>query len=66
MKQLQQQVDELSKQPGPQGPQGPRGPAGTAPACQGNTASDEMVKAGSVCIDRYEASVWSSPTGGTQ
>ncbi len=25
-----------------------------------------MVKAGSVCIDKYEASVWSSPTGGTQ
>jgi formylglycine-generating enzyme required for sulfatase activity len=25
-----------------------------------------MVKAGSVCIDRYEVSVWSSPTGGTQ
>ena len=25
-----------------------------------------MVGAGAVCIDRYEASVWSSPTGGTQ
>jgi formylglycine-generating enzyme required for sulfatase activity len=25
-----------------------------------------MVAAGAVCIDRYEASVWSSPTGGTQ
>ena len=25
-----------------------------------------MVKVGSVCIDKYEASVWSSPTGGTQ
>jgi formylglycine-generating enzyme required for sulfatase activity len=25
-----------------------------------------MVSAGAVCIDRYEASVWSSPTGGTQ
>ena len=25
-----------------------------------------MVRVGSVCIDRYEASVWSSPTGGTQ
>jgi Sulfatase-modifying factor enzyme 1 len=25
-----------------------------------------MVKVGATCIDRYEASVWSSPTGGTQ
>ena len=25
-----------------------------------------MVKVGPVCIDRYEVSVWSSPTGGTQ
>ena len=25
-----------------------------------------MVKAGDFCIDRYETSVWSSPTGGTQ
>jgi len=25
-----------------------------------------MVAAGSVCIDKYEVSVWSSPTGGTQ
>jgi hypothetical protein len=28
--------------------------------------SDEMVRVGSVCIDRYEASVWDAPTGGTQ
>jgi formylglycine-generating enzyme required for sulfatase activity len=60
---LQQQVDQLSRQPGPQGPQGP---AGTAPACQGNGSGDQMVAAGPVCIDRYEVSVWSSPTGGTQ
>jgi hypothetical protein len=26
----------------------------------------QMVKVGPTCIDRYEASVWSSPTGGTQ
>ena len=25
-----------------------------------------MVAAASVCIDRYEASVWDAPTGGTQ
>jgi formylglycine-generating enzyme required for sulfatase activity len=35
-------------------------------ATKGNDASDVMVSAGAVCIDRYEASVWSSPTGGTQ
>jgi hypothetical protein len=66
---LQQQLDEVSKQPGPQGPQGPQGsqgPAGTAPACAGNNATDRMVAAGAVCIDRYEASVWSQPNGGTQ
>jgi hypothetical protein len=51
---------------GSQGPSGAQGPAGTAPACQGNGSGDTMVAAGSVCIDRYEVSVWSSPTGGTQ
>jgi hypothetical protein len=60
---LQRQVDALSKQPGPQGPQGP---AGVAPACAGNGSGDTMVSAGAVCIDRYEVSIWSSPTGGTQ
>ena len=34
--------------------------------CKGNKGGDKMVKAGSVCIDRYEASVWSEPSGGTQ
>jgi hypothetical protein len=55
--------------PGPQGPpgaQGPPGPAGAAPACAGNGSGDTMVSAGAVCIDRYEVSVWSTPTGGTQ
>lgn len=66
VKTLQKEVDELSRDPGPQGPEGPQGPAGSAPACRGNDAGDIMVAAGSVCIDRYEASVWSSPTGGTQ
>jgi formylglycine-generating enzyme required for sulfatase activity len=27
---------------------------------------DVMVKVGSVCIDRYEASIWDAPTGGNQ
>jgi hypothetical protein len=52
--------------PGQQGAQGPPGPPGTAPSCQGNGSGDEMVAAGAVCIDKYEVSVWSSPTGGTQ
>ncbi|HYU61389.1 MAG TPA: SUMF1/EgtB/PvdO family nonheme iron enzyme [Solirubrobacterales bacterium] len=66
---LQQKVDQLQTQPGPQGPQGPEGPQGqpgTSPACQGNGSGDVMVSAGSVCIDRYEASIWDAPTGGNQ
>jgi hypothetical protein len=40
----------------------------TAPklACKGNSAADKMVRAGSVCIDRYEASIWTAKTGGSQ
>jgi hypothetical protein len=34
--------------------------------CSGNNASDVMVKAGSVCIDKYENSIWDAPTGGNQ
>jgi hypothetical protein len=66
--------------PGPPGPPGPagapgalgaQGPAGSAPVCEGNGTgadgkTDEMVAAGAVCIDKFEASVWSSPTGGTE
>jgi formylglycine-generating enzyme required for sulfatase activity len=69
---LQQELDALQLQPGSQGPQGEQGQPGAqgqpgvAPACHGNDANDVMVPAGSVCIDRYEVSVWSSPTGGTQ
>lgn len=34
---------------------------------QGTLCNDpSMVKVGSICVDIYEASVWSSPTGGTQ
>jgi len=32
----------------------------------GFSCPEGMVKVGSFCIDKYEASVWSSPTGGTQ
>jgi Zn-dependent metalloprotease len=30
------------------------------------SCSDDMVPSGSICIDKYEASVWSAATGGTQ
>jgi formylglycine-generating enzyme required for sulfatase activity len=36
---------------------------GCSPAVAGTGV---MVKVGPFCIDKYEASVWSSPTGGTQ
>lgn len=36
-------------------------------ACTAPVAgTGQMVKAGAVCIDKYEASVWTQPTGGTQ
>ena len=36
-------------------------------SCQGNSASDVMVKVGPLCVDKYEASVWSNADGtGTQ
>ena len=34
--------------------------------CRGNSAQDEMVRVGSVCIDRYEASIWDKRVGGKQ
>jgi len=40
--------------------------AAAAPPCAGNDAQDIMVKVGATCVDVYEASVWSTPTGGTQ
>lgn len=63
---LQNRLTNLERQPGPSGPPGEQGEPGVPPACEGNDATDVMVEAGAVCIDRYEASVWSSPTGGTQ
>ncbi|MFN8545085.1 MAG: SUMF1/EgtB/PvdO family nonheme iron enzyme [Candidatus Binatia bacterium] len=35
-------------------------------ACSGADPQEVMVKVGNVCVDVYEASVWSTPTGGTQ
>jgi formylglycine-generating enzyme required for sulfatase activity len=37
-----------------------------ATGCRGNGSGDAMVKVGSVCIDRYENSIWTARTGGTQ
>src|SRR5262249_10223959 len=38
--------------------------AGTA--CPGHDPQDVLVRVGNLCIDVYEASVWSAPTGGTR
>jgi len=61
---------------GPAGPQGPQGPAGspdtanqvrdkffTGTTCVGTSANDVMVKVGPLCVDKYEASVWSNADG---
>jgi hypothetical protein len=34
--------------------------------CPGNDSKDIMVKVGPICVDKYEASVWSTATGGEQ
>lgn len=34
--------------------------------CTAMDPSDEMVRVGSICIDRYEASLWDAPVGGNQ
>jgi formylglycine-generating enzyme required for sulfatase activity len=40
---------------------------GSGSSCTGTSANDEVVKVGPLCVDKYEASVWSSPDGtGTQ
>jgi formylglycine-generating enzyme required for sulfatase activity len=62
---------------GATGSQGPAGSPDTAnqvrdkffsgTSCAGNSASDVMVKVGPLCVDKYEASVWSNANGtGTQ
>jgi len=35
-------------------------------ACEGNSNQDVMVRAGAVCIDRYESSIWTAKVGGTR
>jgi len=39
----------------------------TGTSCAGNDSNDIMVRVGPLCVDRYEASVWSTPlSGGSQ
>jgi formylglycine-generating enzyme required for sulfatase activity len=53
--------------PGATGAKGDTGPSGFAADCnEGLATGDVMVRVGSVCIDRYEASIWTARTGGTQ
>jgi hypothetical protein len=35
-------------------------------SCGGSDPQDVMVRVGNLCVDVHEASVWSTPTGGTQ
>jgi hypothetical protein len=50
---------------GPEGPQGPPGPPAWEADCNAGLApDDEMVRVGSVCIDKYEVSIWDAPVGG--
>ena len=52
---------------GDPGAKGDQGDSAFAADCnEGLPAGDVMVRAGAVCIDKYEASVWDSPTGGTR
>ena len=65
---------------GDKGDTGTTGPAGSpdtanqvrdkffsGTSCAGNSANDIMVKVGPLCVDKYEASIWSNPDGtGTQ
>ena len=37
--------------------------AQTTATCAGNGASDEMIRVGPLCVDKYEASVWEFPGG---
>ncbi len=57
-------------QGGDQGPPGLPGPLGdptwSADCHDGVPPGDVMVRVGPFCIDKYEASVWTSRTGGTQ
>ena len=42
-------------------------PHHNAMPCRGNSRHDIMVRVGNLCVDKYEASVWSNPNGtGTQ
>jgi formylglycine-generating enzyme required for sulfatase activity len=40
--------------------------AGVGDLCPTLDPSDEMILVGTVCIDKYEASIWDAPVGGSQ
>jgi Sulfatase-modifying factor enzyme 1 len=63
-------IDTISLTPGPQGPAGSPDTANqvrdkffTGTSCVGNSADDKMVRVGPLCVDKYEASVWSNADG---
>ncbi len=63
-------VDAIQLPPGLQGPAGPTLPhapqSGTS-CTNPDNPNDIMVKVGPICVDKYEASVWTNPDGtGTQ
>lgn len=82
LKKLRRRVAALeaqAKQPGPQGQQGiqgspgapgqtgaPGAPSWSADCNDGLAAGDIMVRVGSVCVDKYEDSLWTARTGGSQ
>ena len=74
MRGLRKRLATLEGRPAVQGPAGrtgapgAQGPAGSdlTAVCQGGDGGDVMVRVGPTCLDRYEVSVWSAPTGGTQ
>ena len=79
---LAEDVQGLSGAAGPAGPKGDQGEPGAPGAAgadgadgasswsadcnEGLAPGDVMVRVGSVCIDRYEASLWDARTGGSQ
>jgi hypothetical protein len=66
---VDQVVDTLDPDPAPPAADTPdqvRAKFFQGTACPGNDATDKMVKVGPLCVDVYEASVWSAITGGTE
>lgn len=57
----------LQGEQGLPGEQGLQGASGWSADCnEGLAADDVMVRVGSVCVDKYESSIWDARTGGNQ